>query len=110
MKATTIMLAAAAISIAATEAEKKARGIVFEYNAIAQQGSTYEKQTMCYYQKGIYFTYGGQDYVIDVEPLRCRYENIIGNTGETICLTYKGTSKSKRLCDCTPNGELQCQK
>ena len=111
MKAIKFILAAAVISMAATDAEKKGAGVVFEYNVLAGQGSTHDNKTLCYYRNGMYFTYKGQDYVIDVEPLRCKYKSRYGGeVGEALCLTYKGVSKSKRLCDCTPHGELQCQK
>lgn len=111
MKPLKIMLAAAVISMAATDAEKKGAGVVFEYNVQAQQGATPDNKTLCYYRNGMYFTYKGQDYVIDVEPMRCKYKSqLIGKDIETLCLTYKGTSESKRLCDCTLRGELQCQK
>lgn len=111
MKAIKFILAAAVISMAATDAEKKGAGVVFEYNVLAEQGATPDNKTLCYYRNGMYFTYKGQDYVIDVEPLRCKYKSVrYGNEGEALCLTYKGTSKSRRLCDCTPQGELQCQK
>lgn len=111
MKSLKIILAAAAVLMAATDAEKKAAGVVFEYNVLAEQGATHEQRTLCYYRNGMYFTYMGQDYVIDVEPMRCNYKSRYGGEGgETLCLTYKGASKSRRLCDCTPQGELQCQK
>lgn len=111
MKSLKIIIAAASVLMAATDAEKKGAGVVFEYNVLAEQGSTHEQRTLCYYRNGMYFTYKGQDYVIDVEPLRCKYKSKYGGKGgETLCLTYKGVSKSKRLCDCTPQGELQCQK
>jgi len=111
MKSLKIILAAASVLMAATDAEKKGAGVVFEYNVLAEQGSTYEQRTLCYYRNGMYFTFRGNDYVIDVEPLRCKYKSVLtGNEGEALCLTYKGTSKSKRLCDCTPQGELKCQK
>ena len=111
MKAIKFILAAAVVSLAATEAEKKGAEVVFEYNVLAEQGATHDNKTLCYYRNGMYFTYKGHDYVIDVEPLRCKYESKYGGEGgETLCLTYKCVSKSKRLCDCTPQGELQCQK
>ena len=108
MKPLKIMLAAAVISMAATDAEKKGAGVVFEYNVQAKQGETNDNKTLCYYRNGMYFTYMGQDYVIDVEPIRCNYKSRYGG-GETLCLTYKGASKSKRLCDCTLHGDLKCQ-
>lgn len=111
MKSLKIILAAASVLMASTEAEKKGAGVVFEYNVLAEQGATPDNKTLCYYRNGMYFTYKGQDYVIDVEPLRCKYKSRYGGEGgEALCLTYKGTSKSKRLCDCTLHGELQCQK
>lgn len=106
-----IMLAAS-LAVAATDSEKKARGIVFEYNVMAKKGSITESRTICYYKNGMYFTHSGHDYVVDVEPIRCKFSSELepGEPGETLCLEYRGVSKAKRICECTPKGELQCHK
>lgn len=86
----------------------KAYAAVDSYNSIVKEGSSNNKKTMCYVRNGLYTTYQGKNYVIEVNYYTCHWYSKYFGGGETKCLSYGRAYRSTQLCDCDLYGELSC--
>ena len=109
MKKIALIMMAAVACHAANRILEKAEAIVNDINNRICEDRYYNRAVMCHIQNGVYMSYGGIDYVIDVRATQCFYgtkRDEFLDGGLIRCLEVEKVNRSKRLCECSAKGEL----